>query len=57
MYKEWEKVNALVDPKRIAKENASDAFYDLHQDLMLITIQQGKEENFKLKIRLRQLLV
>lgn len=28
MYKEWEKVNALVDPKRIAKENASDAFYE-----------------------------
>lgn len=28
LYKEWEKVNALVDPKRIAKENASDAFYE-----------------------------
>lgn len=28
LHKEWEKVNALVDPKRIAKENASDAFYE-----------------------------
>ena len=26
LYKEWEKVNALVDPKETAKEHASDAF-------------------------------
>lgn len=28
LYKEWEKVNALVGPKETAKEHASDAFYE-----------------------------